>query len=126
MQGKFSQNFENFRLFAPLFPCLSVPAAAFALLTALGTVEGLVDEDNIAAKALDTLPRDVEVLSPAEEAEEAAGAENHDALDAALRDADLHIPHIAQPAAVADIDDLLAPHQCKAIDHSIPPQGKLM
>ena len=99
------------------------------LQEAIAKLEADMDRSELNERLLQMLLEKQEELGSDisdEEAEEAAGAEHHDALDAALRDADLHIPHITQTAAVADIDDLLAPHQCKAIDHSIPPHEKLM
>ena len=118
--------FKEFCRFFPRFFPLSVPAAALAVTARLPALEGLVDEDDIVPETLDTLPGNIEILPLAKQAEEAARAKDHDAFHAALRDADLHISHIPQPAAVTDIDDLLAPQKRKTIHHSFPPHPQVM
>ena len=107
MQAKFNLFLRKFAAFSTDFS--SVPATALVFSPAFPLPEGFVDENDIAAEPLDALPGNVEVLPPSEQAEKAARAKDNDPLHAALRDADLHISHIAQAAAIADIDDLLAP-----------------
>ena len=72
-------------------------------------LEGLVDKDDIVPDTLDAVPGDVELLPPAEQPEEATGAEDYDGHYLSLRHFHIHIPHKTQPAAVADVDDLLTP-----------------
>ena len=72
-------------------------------------LEGLVDKDDIVPDTLDAVPGDVELLPPAEQPEEATGAEDYDGHYLSLRHLHIHIPHKAQSAAIADVDDLLAP-----------------
>ena len=109
--------------FSPYCPG-SAPAAALFIL--LPPLEGLVDEDDIVPEPLHAVPRDAEILPPAEQAEEAAGAEHDEGLDLSLRDLQLQIPHEAQPPPVADIDDLLAPQVRKSFHHAVPPRNQPM
>ena len=69
----------------------------------------LVDEDDVVPDALDAVPGDVVLLPLPEEAEKAIRPVYDDRHHLALRDADVHIRLVAQAAAVANIDDLLAP-----------------
>ena len=71
-------------------------------------LEGLVDKDDIVPDTLDAVPGDVELLPPAEQPEEATGAEDYDGHYLSLRHFHIHIPHKAQSAAIADVDDLFA------------------
>ena len=47
-------------------------------------------------------------LDPAKQPEKPAGTQDHDGQHLPLRDFHVHVRHIAQAAAVADVDDLLA------------------
>ena len=72
-------------------------------------LEGLVDEDNVIPDALDALPGNVKLLSPAEESKKPAGTVDHNGDHLSLRDTDVHVGHEAKPAAVTNVDDLLTP-----------------
>ena len=81
----------------------------FLIVTRLLMMERLIDKYDVTSEFVNTLPRDIKLLSLAEQAEKAAGAVDDDSLDGPLRHADLQIPHAPQTAAVAEVDDLLAP-----------------
>ena len=87
------------------------------ILRAIPPLKGLVDQYDIISELLDAVPWDIVVLSSAEQAEEAAGAEYDDGFHRALRQTDLQIAHIAQLTAVAEIDDLLASQLAKSHKH---------
>ena len=55
-------------------------------------LEGLVDKDDIVPDTLDAVPGDVELLPPAEQPEEATGAEDYDGHYLSLRHFHIHIP----------------------------------
>src|SRR5699024_695378 len=82
--------------------------------------KGLVDQNDIVSDPLNALPGDVIFLPPAEQAEEPAGAVDHDGHHLTLRYPDIHIRRIAQPAAVADVDDLLPPQVLDSPLHRAP------
>ena len=56
-----------------------------------------------------TLPWDAVFLSPAEQPEKAVRPGNDECGELPVRQPAFHVAHIAQAAAVADVDDLLAP-----------------
>jgi len=86
---------------------------------ALTPLKRLVDKHNIISEFPDTVPWYIVILSPAKEPEKAARAKNNDRLHCSLRQADLQISHITQLAAVAEIDDLLAPELAKSYKHNL-------
>ena len=118
----FSEFFRKICVLSSLAPVSAAPAAFFALRRWIAALEGLVDDHDVAAELLHALPRDVVILSPAEQAKEPTRPEHDDGLDLPLGVFDLQIPHIAQAAAVTDVDDLLAPQTRKSLQHSIPPR----
>ena len=69
----------------------------------------LVDENDVVPDALDAVPGNVKLLAPAEEAEEAGGAVDHNGRRLPLGDLDVYVPYQPQPAAVVDVDDLFPP-----------------
>ena len=91
-------------------PPFSVPAAARAVLSARDLLarKGLVNENDIVPDLLDTLPWDAVFLSPAEQPEKAVRPGNDECGELPVRQPAFHVAHIAQAAAVADVDDLLA------------------
>lgn len=105
-------------------PLFSEPSAARSMLSAwdLLTREGLVDENDIIPDLLDALPRNAILLSPAEQPEEAIRSRNDEGGKLSVRQPAFHVAHIAQAAAVADVDDLLAAEVGKAAVHcAFPP-----
>ena len=104
----------------------SVPAEMKAVAKAFGkdVLRGL-SEDDIVSNSLDTVPGNVVFLPPAEQSEKAARAIDHDGDYLPLRHPDLHISHATETAAVADVDDLLAPQIPNPALHGIPPLGPL-
>ncbi len=94
-----------FRRISPL----SEPPLPFSVGYRVPAGKWLVDEDDVVSDALDALPGDVILLSPAEEAEKAAGPVDHQRHHLPLRHPHIHISHESQTAPVTDIDDLLAP-----------------
>ena len=91
----------------------------FAVRRDVPALKGLVDENDVVPEFLYALPGYVVILSPAEQAEKPAWAKYDQRPYLSLRQLYLHIPHAAQPAAVAEVDDLLAPQLCETIQHSI-------
>ena len=72
------------------------------------------------------VPRDVEILPAPEQSEKPARPEHDDALHRALRHLHVQIAHAAQPAPVAQVDDLLAPQVRKSFHHAVPPRNQPM
>ena len=64
------------------------------------------------------MPGDHIILLPTE-AEELTGPRNNDCCDLAAFAIHLHIGHVAQTAAVADIDDLFALEFRESVAHSL-------
>ena len=87
----------------------------------LALLEGLVDEDDVVAELLDAVPRDIKILSAAEQPEEPARPKDDDAFHRALRHLYVQIAHTAKAAAVTEIDDLLAPQHGKFTQHRAHP-----
>ena len=87
----------------------------------LALLEGLVDEDDVVAELLNAVPRDIKILSAAEQPEEPARPKDDDALHRALRHLYVQIAHTAKAAAVTEIDDLLAPQHGKFTQHRAHP-----
>ena len=87
----------------------------------LALLEGLVDEDDVVAELLNAVPRDIKILSAAEQPEEPARPKDDDALHCALRHLYVQIAHTAKAAAVTEIDDLLAPQHGKFTQHRAHP-----
>ena len=98
----------------------------FAVGRDVPALKGLVDENDVVPEFLYALPGYVVILSPAEQAEKPAWAKYDQRPYLSLRQLYLHIPHAAQPAAVTEVDDLLAPQLCETIQHSIHPCGHPM
>jgi len=90
----------------------------FALQSRIPPLKGFVDENNVVPDPLDTLPRNVVFLSPAEQAKEAVRSEYNNGAHLSLRQFNFHIPHIAQPTAVADVNDFLSPYIPDSASHS--------
>ncbi len=88
---------------------MSATLAPLPLQAGIPPLKGLVDEDDVVSDPLDALPGDVELLPPAEQAEKAARAVDDDGYHLPLRHPHVQVRHVAQAAAVADVDDLLAP-----------------
>ena len=110
-------NGSFFLLFCPVQETFSEFAPLFLVRRPVPPLKGLVDQHDVVPELLHAVPWDVVVLSPAEQAEEAAGAEHDDGLHRSLRQTDLQVSHIAQLAAVAEIDDLLPPQLEKSYKH---------
>ena len=70
---------------------------------------GLVDEDDVIPDPLDAVPRDVVLLSPAEQPEKTGGTVDDQGCRLAVRHPEVHVPHKAQPPAVRNVDDLFPP-----------------
>ena len=81
----------------------------FPLRNGIPPLKRLVDEDDIVPDPLDTLPRNVVLLPPAEQPEKAVRAKDNDGHHLSLRHPHIHVRHIPKTAAVADVDDLLTP-----------------
>ena len=94
--------------FHPASP-LSEPPLPFPVRYRVPAGKWLVDEDDVVSDALDALPGDIVLLSPAEESEKAVEPLDHQSHHLPLRHPHIHIPNKSQTAPVADIDDLLAP-----------------
>lgn len=80
----------------------------FLIVTRLLMMERLIDKYDVTSEFVNALPRDIKLLSLAEQAEKAAGAKYDDGLDLSLWDFNFHIAHVAQPTAITDIDNLFA------------------
>jgi hypothetical protein len=78
---------------------LLVPSAALVLDA---------DENRVVADLLDIAPGNDDILAASEKAEKLAPAVDHERHDTAVGRIDLHIAHIAEPAAILDIDDVFA------------------
>ena len=89
----FSEFFRKICVLSSLAPVSAAPAAFFALRRWIAALEGLVDDHDVAAELLHALPRDVVILSPAEQAKEPTRPEHDDGLDLPLWVFDLQIPH---------------------------------
>ena len=72
---------------------------------------------NIRTDALDTVPGDHKIVPVPQNAEKPAGARNHNGADLPLRHFDFCIVNKAQPAPVADTNDLFAFEIVKAYGH---------
>ena len=77
-----------------------------------------LNEDNIISDIADTGPGDHIILLTTE-AEELAGPGDNNGRDLAAFTIHLYIRHIAQAAAVADVDDLFALELGKPVTHSL-------
>ena len=102
-------------------PVLSFSPPAPALRGRRRRGEGFVDEDDVIPDALDALPGEIVLLSPAEKPEKAAGPEHDQCRHLPLWHPDLHIPHEAQAAAIPDVDDLPAPQLHHPALHALTP-----
>ena len=109
--------FLIFLLFFPAAGHISEFSPLFLVGRAVPPLEGLVDQHDIVPELLHTVPRDVVILSPAEQSEKPAGTKYDDGLHRSLRKAYLQIPHVAKATAVAKIDDLLTPQLAKSHKH---------
>jgi len=104
MQVKLSLFFLKSPLFLPFLPHFIA-------------AEGFIHQNDVVSEPLDAVPRDIIVLSPAEQSEKSAGAKDDDGLHCPLGETQLNIPHIPQAAAVTEIDDLLAPQLAEFYKH---------
>ena len=118
MQDNFSLFLQKNAAFFDRFSAFSVPSPLFSFFYAASPLKRLIDQDNITAKSLYTVPWYVVFLPPPKQSEEAARSKHNDRLHRAFRQTDLHIVHKPQAAAVADINDLLAPQCCKSVHHN--------
>ena len=108
-QAFFAKNRSDFSDFSEKF---LLPAGTAGLIQ-LG-----LNENNVRADTADLLPRDNIVISAAEQAEQAARHGHDERGHAAALQID-HVRHAAEPAAVADIDDLAAAQRGKPVFHRI-------
>jgi hypothetical protein len=81
MQAKLSLFFLKSSLFLPF-------------LAVIGASEGLIDQNNVITEALDAVPWDIIVLSPAKQSEESAGAKDDEGLGRTLRQTQFNVPYI--------------------------------
>ena len=101
-----------------VFSHFSESAATLSIRSGLAALKGFVNQDNVIPDLLNTVPWDIELLSPAEQAEEAARPINNYRTDLPLRKPKIQIGYISQPAAIADVNDLLAPQIAHPALHS--------
>lgn len=103
------------QVFARSEPAARAPFSPWRLLVR----KRLVDEDDVIPDLLDALPWDIVFLAASEKAEKAKRPGHDQRAQLSLRQAALHIADIAEPAAVVNIDDLLAAEVGKAAVHRI-------
>ena len=124
---------RKFFIISAIFKISSKFSPPFSIPIHFSAGKRFVDEDDIIPDALDTIPGDIELLSPAKKPEEAARTIDDDGGHLSLWDTDIDISYQPQSASIADIDDLLtakvpepALHKHPSLLHLMSPPGRPM